>query len=127
MQDALIALAQRIAERDTVSIPQPINGRIAFVVSHAPSYAGNGYAIRTQGIARALTEADLEVIGLVRPGRPWSLAPDAAVPVEQRVDGVRYIHSRHPADRDSDPAAFPDGRSAFEQGVSGEMLLVGTH
>lgn len=106
MQDALIALAQRIAERDTPSIPQPITGRIAYVVSHAPSYAGHGYAIRTQGIARALTDADLEVIGLVRPGRPWSLAADAAVPVERAVDGVRYIHSRHPADRDCSGEAY---------------------
>lgn len=71
--------------------------RLVYLVSHGLSYASNGYAIRTHGIAKALLQAGLDVICLVRPGRPWDFgASDDAIPLEVVKDGVRYIHSRWP-------------------------------
>ena len=93
--DNLLSLAQRIANQTPTPIAQPIAGRIAYVVSHGQSYASNGYAIRTQGIASALNQQGLETLCFVRPGRPWELqqAPSAVEP-ETTLDGVRYIHTR---------------------------------
>lgn len=72
--------------------------RLAYLVSHGASYASNGYAIRTHGIACALQQAGLEVLCFVRPGRPWDFgAAHDAVPLEVVKDGIRYIHSRWPA------------------------------
>lgn len=68
--------------------------RIAYVVSHSFPYASNGYAVRTHEVARALTARGHEVIVFNRPGRPWDIEGFPAgrtVPVEQVVDGVRYI------------------------------------
>ena len=71
--------------------------RLLYLVSHGLSYASNGYAIRTHGIAKALQQAGLDVICLVRPGRPWDFgAADDAVPLEVIKDEIRYIHSRWP-------------------------------
>lgn len=76
----------------------PIPGRIAYVVSHGQSYASNGYAIRTQGVAKALNEHGLETLCFVRLGRPWDLQTDnRTTEPEVVVDGVRYIHTRWPA------------------------------
>lgn len=85
----------------------PITGRVAYVVSHGISYASNGYAIRTQGIARALNQNGLEAICFVRPGRPWGLpGVPGRYPNEQRVEGVRYIHTPLPSDiHPDDPIA----------------------
>lgn len=81
----------------------PIPGRIAYVVSHGQSYASNGYAIRTHGIAKALNGHGLETLCFVRPGRPWDMgiAKNTVTP-EMQVDGVRYIHSRWPGDKKPD-------------------------
>lgn len=71
--------------------------RLLYLVSHGVSYASNGYAIRTHGIAKALQQAGIEVICLVRPGRPWDFgAVHDAIPLEVVKDGIRYIHSRWP-------------------------------
>lgn len=93
--DDLLNHAQRIASQTSTPIPQPIEGRIAYVVSHGQSYASNGYAIRTQGIAKALNDHGLEALCFVRPGRPWELqqAPMQIEP-ETTLEGVRYIHTR---------------------------------
>ena len=75
----------------------PISGRIAYAVSHGLSYASNGYAVRTQGIAKALNEHGLEILCFIRPGRPWELhSQRGPVPLETGVQNVRYIHSRWP-------------------------------
>lgn len=93
--DDLLNHAQRIASQTSTPIAQPIEGRIAYVVSHGQSYASNGYAIRTQGIAKALNDHGLEALCFVRPGRPWELqqAPMQIEP-ETTLEGVRYIHTR---------------------------------
>tara|TARA_Y100001001_G_scaffold163790_1_gene193873 strand:+ start:16089 stop:20549 length:4461 start_codon:yes stop_codon:yes gene_type:complete len=69
-------------------------------VSHGQSYASNGYAVRTQGIAKALNQHGLETLCFVRPGRPWELGVlQGSVQPEMLVDGVKYIHSRWPQDQ----------------------------
>jgi glycosyltransferase involved in cell wall biosynthesis len=75
----------------------PIKDRIAYVVSHGVSYSSNGYAIRTQGIARALNEQQFETLCFVRPGRPWEMGVDSGqIEPEVEIDGVRYIHTLIP-------------------------------
>lgn len=95
--DDLLQLATRLAEHDDTPLTLPIPGRVAYVVSHGQSYASNGYAIRTQGIAQALNAQGCEVLCLVRPGRPWELNEQADVATEVTIDGVRYLHSPWPA------------------------------
>jgi glycosyltransferase involved in cell wall biosynthesis/spore maturation protein CgeB len=102
--DALLQHAQRLAnssvEQPPVSSYLPIKGRVAYVVSHGQSYASNGYAIRTQGVAKALNQHGLETLCFVRPGRPWELGVlQGSIQPEMLVGGVKYIHSRWPQDQ----------------------------
>ena len=93
--DELIQRAQELAAQSIAPLAAPVSYRVAYLVSHGHSYASNGYAIRTQGIARALNEHGLETLCFVRPGRPWELdnAPEG-IPAETTIHGVRYVHSR---------------------------------
>ncbi|MEZ2623229.1 glycosyltransferase [Paenalcaligenes hominis] len=89
----LLKLAQQLASQVEMPV-DPIEGRVAYVVSHGASYASNGYAIRTQGIAQALNFHGLETLCFVRPGRPWDLGvAQGDVAPEVEVEGVRYFHS----------------------------------
>ncbi|GGE75173.1 glycosyltransferase involved in cell wall biosynthesis [Paenalcaligenes hominis] len=97
--DSLLLHAQDLAQQACapfLSIPK----RIAYVVSHGQSYASNGYAVRTQGIAQALNEHGFETLCFVRPGRPWSVDKTRSIQIapEVKVKGVRYIHTRQTAD-----------------------------
>ena len=93
--DALLTYATKLANQKAQAIEVPIPGRIAYVVSHGQSYASNGYAIRTQGIAHALNQHSLETLCFVRPGRPWEIKADKkGTQAEVNIDGVRYIHRR---------------------------------
>ena len=68
--------------------------RVAYVVSHSYPYSSNGYAGRSHQIARALHQAGHQVIVFNRPGRPWHIegfAQSKKVPLDQTIDGVRYI------------------------------------
>lgn len=92
--DELIEKAQVLVAQSLASYI-PVAKRIAYVVSHGQSYASNGYAIRTQGVAKALNDHGFEALCFVRPGRPWELGVEASgVKPEVIVDGVKYIHSR---------------------------------
>lgn len=95
--DDLLHLATQLANQPTTPLIAPIQGRVAYVVSHGQSYASNGYAVRTQGIAQALNRHGLDTLCVVRPGRPWELgvAPGSVGP-ESVVEGVRYLHSPWP-------------------------------
>lgn len=96
LKDEILRRAVELAAQ-TAPAPASIPNRIAYVVSHGQSYASNGYAIRTQGIAQALNRHGFETICLVRPGRPWELGSDQqGIAPEVTVQGVRYIHSRWP-------------------------------
>lgn len=93
--DALLHLANQLADQPGTPLIAPVQGRVAYVVSHGQSYASNGYAVRTQGIAQALNQHGLETLCFVRPGRPWELGAEKnTVDPETIVKGVRYIHSR---------------------------------
>jgi len=111
--DDLLKLAGQLAEQLPTPLSMPIAGRIAYMVSHGQSYASNGYAVRTQGIAEALNQHGLETLCFVRPGRPWELGIDAkSIRSEVVVNGVRYIHSLWP--RGAAPAG---GRARLEASV----------
>lgn len=72
----------------------PINKRVAYAVSHGKSYASNGYAIRTQGIAAALNKHGFDTLCFIRPGRPWDFgAKRDFAELQKEVDGVTYVHS----------------------------------
>ncbi|MGO3768732.1 MAG: glycosyltransferase family 4 protein, partial [Vreelandella alkaliphila] len=94
--DDLIKHAEQIASQPLTSVFQPIARRVAYVVSHGQSYANNGYAIRTQGVAEALNQQGLEVLCFLRPGRPWEFHSKSDMAPEVIVNGVKYIHSRWP-------------------------------
>ena len=97
--DELLHHASQLASQPATPLIAPIKGRVAYVVSHGQSYASNGYAIRTQGIARALNQQGLETLCFVRPGRPWELEGwQGEIAPEANIDGVRYIHSAWPGD-----------------------------
>lgn len=97
LNDPLLARARELAASGNESI-WPVRGRVAYVVSHGITYASNGYAIRTHAVARALRARGLEILCLVRPGRPWELLdnPRPLAP-ETLVDGVRYVQAPWPA------------------------------
>src|SRR5690554_6855942 len=92
--DDLLHLATQLANQPTTPLIAPIQGRVAYVVSHGQSYASHGYAVRTQGIAQALNQHGLDTLCVVRPGRPWELGvASGSVGPESVVEGVRYLHS----------------------------------
>ena len=92
-QDRLTEVASSLAAFELNPIKRHIAGRIAYIVSHGASYASNGYAIRTQGVAEALNMKGFETLCFVRPGRPWELDDSAKVNTQEVVNGVRYIHA----------------------------------
>ncbi|MCK7544314.1 glycosyltransferase [Marinobacter bryozoorum] len=92
--DPVLERAKTLAAQTQQAI-LPVTGRIAYAVSHGQSYASHGYAVRTQCIARALNDHGLEILCMVRPGRPWDLGEaKVSLAPETTVNGVRYIHSR---------------------------------
>jgi len=97
--DELLSYASTLAEQPAHPVSAPIQGRIAYVVSHAQTYASNGYAIRTQGVAKALNQHGFETLCFVRPGRPWELNAASSVVPECTIEGVRYIHTRWQNDK----------------------------
>lgn len=98
--DSLLQHATQLASQTATPLASPIAGRIAYVVSHGQSYSSNGYAIRTQGIAKALNDQGFDTLCFVRTGRPWELGvAKASIAPEMSVDGVRYIHSRWAQDK----------------------------
>ncbi|WP_444882602.1 glycosyltransferase [Microbulbifer sp. PSTR4-B] len=97
--DELLKHAEVLADHSFKAYT-PIRGRIAYMVSHGQSYASNGYAVRTQGIAKSLNKQGFETLCFIRPGRPWELCESKiTIKPEIVIDGVRYIHSRWPNDQ----------------------------
>jgi glycosyltransferase involved in cell wall biosynthesis len=85
------AIAMNSAEQKTM---RPVSRRVGYVVSHGMSYASNGYAVRTQGIAEALNGHGLDTICFVRQGRPWDFFPETDFSdIQKNIEGVEYIHS----------------------------------
>lgn len=111
--DELLSHASKLADTPTQPLNAPIQGRIAYMVSHGQSYASNGYAIRTQGIAHALNQHGFETLCFVRPGRPWELNAESNVAPETTIEGVRYIHTRWKND-----AAPKSGKPLLEESIN---------
>ncbi|ATH79324.1 hypothetical protein CLM76_17735 [Vreelandella venusta] len=111
--DELLSHASKLADTPAQPLNAPIQGRIAYMVSHGQSYASNGYAIRTQGIAHALNQHGFETLCFVRPGRPWELNAESNVAPETTIEGVRYIHTRWKND-----AAPKSGKPLLEESVN---------
>ena len=83
-----------IESSSQTTLDAPINKRVAYAVSHGKSYASNGYAIRTHGIAAALNKRGFDTLCLIRPGRPWDFgAKREFSELQKEVGGVTYIHS----------------------------------
>jgi len=83
-----------IESTSKTKLDTPIRKRVAYVVSHGKSYASNGYAIRTHGIAAALNKHGFDALCFVRPGRPWDFgAKKKFAELQKEVEGVTYIHS----------------------------------
>lgn len=83
-----------IESTSKTKLDTPIRKRVAYVVSHGKSYASNGYAIRTHGIAAALNKYGFDALCFVRPGRPWDFgAKKKFAELQKEVEGVTYIHS----------------------------------
>ncbi|HAA98907.1 MAG TPA: methyltransferase type 12 [Alteromonas macleodii] len=83
-----------IESTSKTKLDTPIRKRVAYVVSHGKSYASNGYAIRTHGIAAALNKQGFDALCFVRPGRPWDFgAKKKFAELQKEVEGVTYIHS----------------------------------
>ena len=92
-QDYLLEKAEHLLLDGKIKSKIPIQKRVAYIVSHGASYASNGYAIRTQNVAQALTSKGYETICFIKPGRPWNLSSDISVSTEEWVENVRYVHS----------------------------------
>ncbi|WP_444908836.1 glycosyltransferase [Microbulbifer sp. TRSA005] len=93
--DVLLKHAEMLSEHSLSRVYSSVPGRIAYIVSHGESYASNGYAVRTQEVAKSLNEQGFDTLCFVRPGRPWELGSlKNNVAPEIVIDGVRYIHSR---------------------------------
>ncbi|MBD3587123.1 glycosyltransferase [Salinimonas sp. HHU 13199] len=89
----LLEKAESLLLEDTKKIKVPVHKRVAYIVSHGASYASNGYAIRTQTVAKGLQEAGFEIVCFVKPGRPWVLDEQIDISIEETIDKVRYVHS----------------------------------
>lgn len=88
------ALSTAVKESVALAIKLPVKKRVAYVVSHGVSYASNGYAVRTQGIAKALNEHGFDTVCFLRQGRPWDFLPETGFSViHSNIEGVEYIHS----------------------------------
>lgn len=90
--DTLIQLAIELASQKKDPY-FPIKQRLAYVVNHGQSYASDGYAIRTQSIAKALNQQNIETLCFVRPGQPWEADDSLDYAYKVAVDDVSYLHS----------------------------------
>ena len=72
-------------------------GRVLYAVRHSLPFATNGYAVRTHGVARALSQSGCEVLVCTAPGLPWNQPGqgDRDWSNHHSIDGVRYIHTPH--------------------------------
>lgn len=105
--DALIMHCLAQPERDVwYSLHSPIPNRIAYVLSHGPGFSNNGYAIRTDGIARALKYHGFSILGIIRPGRPWDLGNEVSnIKLLDVVNDIHYIHTKWPIEGKARPGA----------------------
>lgn len=81
---------------------EPVAGRICYVLHNSLPYSSGGYGTRGHGVALGLAAAGYDVVALTRPGFPLDLSDrpgDRATPLEDVVDGLRYVRTLHPQRR----------------------------
>jgi len=73
-----------------------------------PTLSSNGYAIRSQAIAQALTVAGHSVTVATLPGLPWDCDGfnDPSFASHQRLHGIPVLHARSPSQLQLQPAAY---------------------
>lgn len=101
MNDLLQRLkAARLAAAPSPAFPR-MPRRLLYAVNHSMPFSSNGYAVRTHGVATALMKSGVEVIAATRPGMPWDRTGfnESDYPLQHRIDGVRYVHTRLPSER----------------------------
>ncbi len=82
-----------------VDPPEPVAGRVAYVLHNSLPYSSGGYGTRSHGVACGLQAAGHEVIALTRPGFPLDIKPEltaADVAPETFIDGIRYVRTLEP-------------------------------
>ena len=110
LPDARKFLAERIpaAARLGQVMPEMIPGRslgsaylaerhrVLYCVNQTPIHTTNGYATRTRGVTRGLTENGWDVRVVSRPGYPWDTSGTDVPQSRERtctvLDGVEYVH-----------------------------------
>ena len=75
-----------------------VDGRIAYIANHSYPFSSNGYAVRTGGVAGALSFHGHSVVVITKPGMPWDLPQfvDDDYACSHIVGGVRYLHLPYP-------------------------------
>lgn len=70
--------------------------RILYCVHATPAYSSNGYATRTRGVARGLSQLGKQIRVIARSGYPWDSPTDIQKPQGRRtsvpIDGIEYVH-----------------------------------
>ncbi|MHC5560395.1 glycosyltransferase [Kocuria sp. U4B] len=100
---AQIPAAARLIERVEAMVPRRSPGaayvaerrRVMYCVNQSPVHTTNGYATRTQGVARGLVENGWNVRVVSRLGYPWDTELAASVGVERSttvLEGLEYVH-----------------------------------
>ena len=81
---------------------------LLFSLNHCYPFSSNGYAVRTHAIAVGLAQGGVKVIVASRPGLPWDQPGfnDSGFASSHTIEGVRYIHTRAPSERDNAPDQY---------------------
>ena len=98
-----ITLSRRLDSTQRLHSPA-IPGRIAYVLHSSLPHASNGYAMRSHGIAKSLTERGADLFCLTKPGFPFDLNRyqdeyDRLARMDM-VEGVDYHRVAQPRQRD---------------------------
>lgn len=98
-----IALARRLSsgqQQRSATIP----GRIAYVLHRSLPHAGNGYAMRSHGMAKALIKRGVDLFCVTKPGFPFDLNRHQdgrnGLATMDAVDSVEYHRITAPRQRD---------------------------
>jgi glycosyltransferase involved in cell wall biosynthesis/2-polyprenyl-3-methyl-5-hydroxy-6-metoxy-1,4-benzoquinol methylase len=81
---------------------EPVPGRICYVLHNSLPYSSGGYGTRGHGVALGLAAAGYDVVALTRPGFPLDLSAglsEESTPLEDVIDGLRYVRTLHPQRR----------------------------
>lgn len=93
-----LSVLDRVVDKPTAPL-QGVAGRICYVLHNSLPYSSGGYGTRSHGVAGGMLAAGYEVVVLTRPGFPVDIKAelsDTEVPVEDLIDGIRYVRTLEP-------------------------------